>query len=100
MTIPPNVELKHATQEFLDSEFTKPEWQTKLASCSRRHLPPNRSFPPSSKFPDGGTTMYFELVCQDITVALLAKFISPDRTIYQPEWRPQALLLGSEWHIN
>jgi hypothetical protein len=98
MTLPPNTEIELVTQEFLENEFQKPEWQARLSSCSIRHLR-NAEFPPSDKFPNGGTTMLFEMVCNDATVALLAKFISPRKEPYKPEWRPQALLLGTKWSI-
>jgi hypothetical protein len=96
MTLPPNIEIKPVTQEFLENEFQKPEWQDRIMSCSIQWLR-NAEFPPSVNFPDGGVTMYFEMVCDGITVALLAKFVSLRKEPYQPEWRPQALLVNGEW---
>jgi hypothetical protein len=98
MITPSQIEIESVTQDFLDTEFQKPEWQARLGSCSIRHLH-NADFPPSDKFPNGGTTMLFEMVCNDMTVALLAKFVTPRKELYHPEWRPQALLLGTKWSI-
>jgi len=96
MTNPPNIET--VAQSLLESEFQKPEWQARLTSCPPRHLQ-NSNFPPSPRFPEGGTTMHFEMVCGETTVALLDKFVSPQGQLYAPEWRPQALLLGTRWCI-
>jgi len=44
--------------------------------------------------------MHFELVCNDILVALLDKFVPRNSKVpYPPEWRPQALLIGDKWHL-
>jgi hypothetical protein len=91
-------QIVHATQEFLDAEFAKPEWQARLTSCPPRHLF-NARFPPSDEFPSGGTTMHFEMYCDNVFVALLDKDVPHlgDHSLNQ--WKPQALLIGDKWHI-
>ena len=99
MTISPITDTQTVAVEELEKEFAKPEWQSALHARPLRHLH-TAKFPPSEAFPAGGDTLYFEIVDSDSKrIALVAKNMKPDRSYYDPEIRPQALLVGDKWLI-
>lgn len=88
--------METVSQELLDGELGKPEWQELLRPPFLQYLY-KADFPPSDDFPDGGTTLHFQIVKNEQLLALVEKHTAPGGRIYPPEWRASLLLVGATW---